>query len=115
MMLPICALSDALASHLFLVAPNQHDLPHRMPRGLGSGEARRLETNTSVPHIFEATLKGPGEPRVRIPLKRFLACFLTFSMTTQIARSVFRPPAMREAADKLRSGCSRSHNTKIIH
>jgi hypothetical protein len=31
--------------------------------------AERLETNTSVGHMIPATLCGPGEPRVRIPVK----------------------------------------------
>jgi hypothetical protein len=32
-----------------------------------------------MPHMTGATLSGPGEPRVRIPVKRFLACPFTFT------------------------------------
>jgi hypothetical protein len=32
-----------------------------------------------MPHIIRATLSGPGEPRVRIPVKRFPACPFTFT------------------------------------
>lgn len=46
---------------------------------LTNGKAERLETNTSMPHMTGATLSGPGEPRVRIPVKRFLACPSTFT------------------------------------
>jgi hypothetical protein len=42
-------------------------------------KAERLETNTSMPHMIRATSSGPGEPRVRIPVKRFLACPFTFT------------------------------------
>src|SRR5215472_7948812 len=42
-------------------------------------EPGRLETNTSMPHMIGATSSGPGEPRVRIPVKRFLACPFTFT------------------------------------
>jgi hypothetical protein len=54
--------------------------PNRLGRArvLINCEARRLETNTTMPHMTEATLRGPGEPRVRIPVKRFLACPLPF-------------------------------------
>src|SRR5215831_14877061 len=45
---------------------------------LDQSQAERLETNTSVPHMTGATSSGPGEPRVRIPVKRFLACPFNF-------------------------------------
>jgi hypothetical protein len=86
MMIPICALSGTLASDLFRVAPNRTSCRRGAtgPNQL-QGESR-LETNTSVPHITDATLRGhasrgPGEPRVRIPVKRFLACFFTLPFT----------------------------------
>jgi hypothetical protein len=53
----------------------------------------RLETNTSMPHIMRATSYGPGEPRVRIPVKRFLACPFTFTDNPNHA-GVSAPPAM---------------------
>ena len=61
-----------------LRSPESTELPGRRPRVLTNREASRLETNTSTPHMVEATLRGPGEPRVRIPVKRFLACFFHF-------------------------------------
>src|SRR5262249_55886957 len=45
---------------------------------LDQSQAERLETNTSMPHMTCATSSGPGEPRVRIPVKRFLACPFNF-------------------------------------
>ena len=32
-----------------------------------------------MPHMMGATSSGPGEPRARIPVKRFLACPFTFT------------------------------------
>ena len=32
-----------------------------------------------MPHMLRATSYGPGEPRVRIPVKRFLACLFIFT------------------------------------
>jgi len=32
-----------------------------------------------MPYITRATASGPGEPRVRIPVKRFLACPFTLT------------------------------------
>jgi hypothetical protein len=74
----------------------------------------RLETNTSMPHIIRATSYGPGEPRVRIPVKRFLACPLHFHRQPRSRGGVSHHPRYR-AAGAPRCGRAVSHNRKLIH
>jgi hypothetical protein len=74
----------------------------------------RLETNTSMPHMTGATLSGPGEPRVRIPVKRFLACPFTFTDSPDHA-GVSR--TIRDIALRAHLAAARavSHNRKLVH
>jgi hypothetical protein len=74
----------------------------------------RLETNTSMPHMIGATLSGPGEPRVRIPVKRFLACPFTFTDSPDHA-GVSR--TIRDIALRAHLAAARavSHNRKLVH
>jgi hypothetical protein len=74
----------------------------------------RLETNTSMPHMTGATLSGPGEPRVRIPVKRFLACPFTLHRQPRSRGGVSHHPRYR-AAGAPRCGRAVSHNRKLVH
>src|SRR5262249_718922 len=65
---------------------------------LYQSQAERLETNTSVPHMTGATSSGPGEPRVRIPVKRFLACPFTFHRQPRSRGGVLHHPRYRVRA-----------------
>ena len=65
---------------------------------LTNGKAERLETNTSMPHITCATSSGPGEPRVRIPVKRFLACPFNFHRQPRSRGGVLHHPRYRVRA-----------------
>src|ERR1700730_16981995 len=49
-----------------------------------------LATNTRIPYMRAATPLGPGEPRVRIPVKRLLARpLISPNLTAQITRGVY--------------------------
>ena len=77
-------------------------------------KAKRLETNTSMPYMVGATSSGPGEPRVRIPVKRFLACPSTFTDSPDHA-GVSR--TIRDIALRAHFAAARavSHNRKLVH
>src|SRR5262249_16994377 len=76
-------------------------------------QAERLETNTSMPHMKARPAFGPGEPRVRIPVKRFLAC-PSLSLTAQITRGCLAPSAIWGCGVD-RCGSILSHNRKLVH
>ncbi len=86
---------------------------HSNPIRLTNRKAERLETNTSMPHMMRATSFGPGEPRVRIPVKRFLACPFTFTDSPDHAGVSC---TIRDIACG-RTSCVRavSHNRKLVH
>jgi hypothetical protein len=69
----------ALARILFFAVLGTVKLSAATPLALTNRKAGRLETNTSMPHMIGATSSGPGEPRVWIPVRRFLACPFIFT------------------------------------